>query len=162
MLKNLKNRFAGIFSLVLDPGNLTKDEIFYDDYFLIASFLDPNFKLFWIDALSTDKYNDEIKKNLSYNSNFIKKVENSRYKKILENKGVSIHVRRTDYLQSNGYHPIQPISYYEKGLEIIGEYDSIYVFSDDIEWCKKNIKFNNTIFVEGFDDIEDLWMMDLN
>jgi hypothetical protein len=103
----------------------------------------------------------EIKKNLSYNSDFIKKVENSRYKKILENKGVSIHVRRTDYLQSNGYHPIQPISYYEKGLEIIGEYDSIYVFSDDIEWCKKNIKFNNTIFVEGFDDIEDLWMMGL-
>ena len=64
MLKNLKKRFAGIFSLVLDPGNLTNNEIFYDDCFLIASFLDPNFKLFWIDALSTDKYNDEIKKNL--------------------------------------------------------------------------------------------------
>ena len=64
MLKNLKKRFAGIFSLVLDPGNLTNNEIFYDDCFLIASFLDPNFKLFWIDALSPDKYNAEVKKNL--------------------------------------------------------------------------------------------------
>ena len=64
LLKNLKLRFVGIFSLVTDPGNPSIDQIYYDDCFLIASFLDPNFKTFWIDALSKDVYNDVIKRNL--------------------------------------------------------------------------------------------------
>jgi hypothetical protein len=64
LLKNLKLRFAGIFSLVTDPGNSSIDQIYYDDCFLIASFLDPNFKTFWIDALPSDTYNDDIKRDL--------------------------------------------------------------------------------------------------
>jgi len=64
LLKNLKSRFSGIFSLVIDPGNPSIDTIYYDDCFLIASFLDPNFKTFWIDALSKDSYGDYTKQNL--------------------------------------------------------------------------------------------------
>lgn len=74
---------------------------------------------------------------------------------------VSMHIRRTDYLTSNGYHPVQPIKYYEDAIDIVGEYDHIFVFSDDIQWCKDNLKFNNMIFMEGFDDIEDLFIMSM-
>lgn len=74
---------------------------------------------------------------------------------------VSLHVRRTDYVTSNGYHPVQSIEYYKKALDIIGEYDYIFIFSDDIKWCRDNLTFNNMIFMEGFDDVEDLWLMSM-
>jgi hypothetical protein len=77
----------------------------------------------------------------------------------LEENNVSLHVRRTDYVTSNGHHPLQPISYYQQALDIIGCYDNLLVFSDDIEWCKNNLKFDKMIFIEGQDDIEDLWLM---
>lgn len=74
---------------------------------------------------------------------------------------VSIHIRRTDYLTSRGFHPLQPLEYYRKSLDLIKDYDNILVFSDDISWCKENLNFDNMIFVQGNDDIEDLWLMSL-
>jgi hypothetical protein len=35
------------------------------------------------------------------------------------------------------------------------------VFSDDINWCKQNLSFPKMQFVEGQDNIEDLWFMSL-
>ena len=79
----------------------------------------------------------------------------------INENNVSIHIRRTDYVTSNGYHPVQSIDYYQKGLDIIGDYDNVFVFSDDINWCKENLKFDNMIFIEGFDDVEDIWLMSM-
>jgi hypothetical protein len=79
----------------------------------------------------------------------------------IDKNNVSIHIRRTDYVTSNGYHPVQPIEYYQKGLETVSDYDNIFVFSDDIQWCKDNLTFNNMIFIEGFDDVEDIWLMSM-
>jgi hypothetical protein len=73
---------------------------------------------------------------------------------------VSLHIRRTDYITSPN-HTALSLDYYKKALDIIGEYDYIFVFSDDIQWCKNNLTFNNMIFMEGFDDVEDLWMMSM-
>lgn len=72
---------------------------------------------------------------------------------------VSIHIRRTDYINSNGYHPVQPIEYYQKALDIINEYDNVVIFSDDITWCRENLKFKNMIFVDDLTDVENLWLM---
>lgn len=85
---------------------------------------------------------------------------NSKLNKlILEYKNiVSLHIRRTDYVKLKGYHPVQPIAYYQKALNTIGDYDQIFVFSDDIQWCKNNLEFNNMTFVEGLGDVEDLWL----
>lgn len=74
---------------------------------------------------------------------------------------ISLHIRRTDYVKLSDYHPVQPLEYYERSLDIIGEYDNLIIFSDDIEWCKSNLKFNNMIFIEGMDDVEDLWLMSM-
>ena len=74
---------------------------------------------------------------------------------------ISLHIRRTDYLNSNGYHPVQTINYYKNGIDILGKYDNLFIFSDDIEWCKDNLNFKNMIFVEGNSDVEDLWLMSL-
>jgi hypothetical protein len=73
----------------------------------------------------------------------------------------SIHIRRGDYVGLQHIHPLQPISYYEKAVELINPKGNIFVFSDDINWCKENLKFDNMIFMENNHRIEDLHYMSL-
>ncbi len=78
------------------------------------------------------------------------------------NNAVSIHVRRTDYLHQQQNHPVQPIEYYNKALELLkDDYKYILVFSDDIEWCKQNFKYDNIVFVEGNSNIDDIYIMSM-
>jgi hypothetical protein len=60
------------------------------------------------------------------------------------NDSVSVHVRRGDYVNQPDHHPVQSVDYYYKALEIVGS-KKVFIFSDDIEWCRENIK------IEGFD-----------
>jgi hypothetical protein len=62
-----------------------------------------------------------------------------------------IHVRRGDYV-GNAFHDVGlGESYYKEGLAYISskvDVEKIYVFSDDIEWCKNNLHFDiETMFV---------------
>tara|TARA_R110001592_G_scaffold317062_2_gene593722 strand:+ start:1266 stop:2012 length:747 start_codon:yes stop_codon:yes gene_type:complete len=76
-------------------------------------------------------------------------------------KSVSLHIRRGDYLNSNGYHPVQTIEYYKKAIDKVGDYDKLFILSDDITWCKENVIFDNVVFVEGQNEIQDLKVMSL-
>ncbi len=80
---------------------------------------------------------------------------------LIDTNTISLHIRRTDYVTSNGFHPVQSIDYYKNAVDSIGDYDYIFVFSDDIKWCKDNLNFKNIIFIEGLTDIEDLYLMSL-
>ncbi len=100
---------------------------------------------------------DIIREELKPNNDFLKKIESIP----LNKNTISIHIRRTDYITSNGYHPVQSLDYYKSSIEMIGDYDHIFVFSDDINWCKENLKFDNMIFIEGNDEVEDIWLMSL-
>lgn len=73
---------------------------------------------------------------------------------------VSLHIRRTDYITSNGFHPVQPIDYYLNGLESLNkDYENIFVFSDDIDWCRENIKLKSCLFMDNQTDFESLCLM---
>jgi len=81
---------------------------------------------------------------------------------IINENTVSLHVRRGDYIKSNNYHPIQDIKYYEKAYDIINDKSiNVLVFSDDIEWCKQNLKFDNITYIEGETNIIDMYIMSL-
>lgn len=69
-----------------------------------------------------------------------------------------IHIRRGDYLQSQHYHPVQPIDYYIDGMNEMGM-KYYYCFSDDIKWCKENISDHRVMFVENTSEIDDLRLM---
>jgi hypothetical protein len=73
----------------------------------------------------------------------------------------ALHIRRGDYLSSGGYHPVQPLSYYKKSLDILQPQGNILIFSDDIPWCHDNLNFQKMIFMEGNSSIEDLFLMSL-
>jgi hypothetical protein len=123
--------------------------------------LDRNTNYYIDGYFQSEKYfhdHEYIRNKLSPND-LNKLIISKKYPQIIENC-VSLHVRRTDYLSSNGHHPIQTISYYKESLSLL-EYDYILIFSDDIKWCKENLSFDNMIFIEGNEDIIDLWIMSL-
>ncbi len=95
-----------------------------------------------------------------------KKIENDI--ETAENP-ISIHIRRGDYVSdpgTNKWHGnICPPEYYYKAIEIMTEkyvHPSFFVFSDDIEWVRENIKCPQpVIYVSQYDldDCEELILM---
>ena len=88
---------------------------------------------------------DIIIKDFSPNSLTIQNLT-IKYPEI-NNKTISLHLRRTDYLNSNGYHPVQTLDYYKTAIDMLGEYDNLFIFSDDIEWCKDNLFFKSMTYI---------------
>jgi len=70
---------------------------------------------------------------------------------------VSMHIRRTDYIYTpDNYHLVLDLKYYIEAQKITNK-NNIVIFSDDIEWCKKNI--NSKIF---HNDNINLYFVDIN
>ena len=64
-------------------------------------------------------------------------------KEIKKNNSISVHVRRGDYVKLN--HSCS-VSYYNNAIKFMeskNENQNFIVFSDDIEWCKKNLIIKN-------------------
>ncbi|WP_455758672.1 alpha-1,2-fucosyltransferase [Phocaeicola coprocola] len=87
---------------------------------------------------------------------------------IKQNNAISIHVRRGDYLSEqnqNLFGGICTKEYYQKAIEII--YSKVnnphfFIFSNDIEWCKKNINLPHIYYVncnKGQDSWQDMFLM---
>ena len=82
-----------------------------------------------------------------------KKEKNTEFlSKIDISKSVCLNVRRTDFL-SNPEHNVVNIDYYKNSVQEmkkkLGNDISFYIFSDDLDWCKKNFDFiNNKNFIE--------------
>lgn len=105
-------------------------------------------------------YSNEIKELFSPSEDFLKKIYQI-YPQLYSQKSLSIHVRRGDYLSISDILPVIDISYINSSLEMLGEHEVIFVFSDDKSWVKNNLNYNNLIIVENLEDYEELWMMSL-
>lgn len=71
-------------------------------------------------------------------------------------KAVSLHIRRGDYAslpQANKFHGLLSLQYYEsavKQMQAKDENVKFFIFSDDLDWCKKSLAFiPDPIFVDG-------------
>ena len=99
-----------------------------------------------------------IRKELTFKSPL---SETSRIwaRKILDDPiPVSLHIRRGDYLQGKWasiFHHLQP-NYYERCVGFLHENFpeiSLYIFSNDIPWCRMNLNFGvPTYFVDANDE----------
>jgi hypothetical protein len=80
----------------------------------------------------------------------------------LQNNTVAaINVRRGDYLTQPTRHPVITLDYINEAYKHLPKHDILLVISDDIEWCKENIKLPNIIFNEKYWDCEALWLLSL-
>ena len=70
-------------------------------------------------------------------------LQNADYINRMEKENsVGIHIRRGDYLLTDAFKGLCQLDYYKKAIEMIlsdGRTYSFYIFSNDIEWCGKNI-----------------------
>lgn len=76
--------------------------------------------------------------------------------KILNTNSVALHVRRGDFLMHPS-HYVVPLDYYQKALSLVKNLKTnphIFVFSDDLPWCKKAFEGENVTFVETRDYLE--------
>jgi len=73
---------------------------------------------------------------------------------------ISLHVRRGDYVRQPNYHPTCPLEYYRKAAELFPN-QKFLVFSDDHDWCRKNLTGIDWMFGVGYTDDEELYMMSL-
>ena len=71
---------------------------------------------------------------------------------------VSIHVRRGDYVNNPFYVDLSKSDYYERAMKFFPDADFL-VFSDDIEWCKRQDVFEGCEFSEGLSDLDDFNLM---
>ena len=130
---------------------------------------DFNFKIIQDDSFlngywQSEKYFTEIdsliREDLKIDDSLMNYIVN-KYP-ILNENTVSLHVRRGDYIKKSNWHTIQNLDYYKKAYDIINDNSiNVLVFSDDINWCKENIKFDNISYIEGETNIVDMYIMSL-
>lgn len=87
-------------------------------------------------------------------------------RQIKNTQSVSVHVRRSDKVDDPEYF-VTDINYLNKAMSFFGDLlgdTFFYVFSDDIFWCKENIKNQKVVFVDWNGDAqayEDVRLMSL-
>lgn len=88
---------------------------------------------------------------------------NARFSDVLGGSSqTAIHIRRGDYLSSAT--PLRPCprTFYEDALELVAAEapaTQVLVFSDDIEWCRREMQIHGAIYISGNPDWMDLALM---
>lgn len=115
---------------------------------------------------------DEILREYTYKNELDERNGKIASRMLSDDKSVSIHIRRGDYLNAKKYAGICDVEYYRQAVKImqekLGENYHVYVFSNDMEWCKRNIlpmlNDKNVMFVDWnikADSYKDMRLMGL-
>lgn len=110
------------------------------------------------DYFTTEKYfanvKDIIRKDFQFKDEILEPC-----KEVVDelDNPIFMHLRRGDYSVNPDAHPMCPITYYEKALELYDKDSPVLVFSDDIEWCKEQEFFapDRFMFSESTETHED-------
>jgi len=120
---------------------------------------------FWQSELYFKNIETIIKNDFTFNQNIID-INKDLVSKIESCNSISLHVRRGDYVQNkitNQFHGLCSLEYYNDAIRYIEmkiKNIEIFVFSDDISWCKENLKYNLPIhFMDTTDAHSDLYLM---
>ena len=105
-------------------------------------------------------HSEKIKKIFEPTESFIKNIK-TKYPQVFEKNSVSIHVRRGDYLTIQDILPVVDKTYIDKCVSEIKNIGPILIFSNDKEWVKNNLNYENSTVVEGLEDYEELWLISL-
>jgi hypothetical protein len=171
-----KNRYSILsrFLNKLFPKNFFSNKKIYREPFY---HFDPEFfkirnSVYLFGYWQTEKYfldiKSEILKDFLLRSPISQSAQNVEAD-IIKANAVSLHVRRGDYVSNpdaNSFHGTCSLDYYKKAVDLISESHAsarFFIFSDDIEWCKKHFDFiNNPYYVEldkSAPDCEEMYLM---
>jgi hypothetical protein len=97
----------------------------------------------------TEKYFKHIEDGIRKDFTFINDYLNP-CKEIIEQFEITpifMHIRRGDAVGREEYHPIHPLSYYEESLKEFDNNIPVFVFTDDLVWCKNQKLFESDKFI---------------
>ncbi|QCD45350.1 alpha-1,2-fucosyltransferase [Campylobacter mucosalis] len=167
--KNTKFYSNGVVFKILKKFGLLKikreESLLFDE-----SFKTPNDKVYIEGYFQSEKYFCDIKDILL--NQFVLKTTLSNYAISIKDKitqnSCSIHIRRGDYLlgKNINYHGVCDLKYYQDATDFLEQKCgdlTYFIFSDDIEWAKGNLKLNNAFYVDSSDRLphEDIYLMSL-
>lgn len=115
----------------------------------------------------TEKYFKHIEKDIrdafTFVDEIIQPTEDAFRENFDNSEVISLHIRRTDYVQLQNHHPLVSIDFYKKSLDLLPQELSVMIFSDDIDWCKNQKMFDQDrfIFVEDNNSGVDLCLQSL-
>lgn len=71
-----------------------------------------------------------------------------RYPGLLHDKAAAVHVRRGNYTTLPNHHPVLPIEYYKKAIDLLpSDVNHIVVCSNDRKWCEENFTFDKRVII---------------
>jgi len=76
---------------------------------------------------------------------------------------VSLHIRRGDYITIKGHHNLS-LAYYLEAVALCPETEALFIFSDDIPWCREMFQkdyFGKEIYFVEIEDYLSLELMSL-
>jgi len=122
---------------------ISKEKIIFDGYWQSYKYLEPIEK--------------DLRNKLNFKDNDI--VNSLLYDQICSTNSVSLHIRKGDYLVGSNTKVFEDCSldYYAKAMQIINRKISLavfYVFSNDIEWAKNNVRVQEGIQFQFVDNSE--------
>jgi hypothetical protein len=115
-----------------------------------------NFTGYWQNPIHHIRVFPALKKEFCVKEEFYTKEFLKLKEEISNCNSVAVHVRRGDFNGSTGFYVMQ-IDYYSKAIEFITtikKVDRVYVFSDDMKWCKENFKDVTFVSSVNYLDLE--------
>ena len=88
---------------------------------------------------------DQIRKDFTFKKDYLnscQEIINS-----LESPPIFLHIRRTDAVGREEYHPILKLDYFESALSNWDDHTPVFVFTDDLSWCKSQSFFDHDRFL---------------
>ena len=166
ILYTLKHRFKINIDFLRKIGfNLIEDTIpsIYNQNFINSNYTYNLYLGYWQSEKYFINIQNQIKQTFSFNKNKLSPNTLKCLNDILSTKNsVSIHVRRGDFLSPKFiklHGNICTLEYYEKAIDIINKKNPnphFYIFSDDSEWVKKNLRIQNCTYIT-FNKNQDSW-----
>ena len=87
---------------------------------------------------------DSLKKDFAFKEEIYSVCKS--FLESFDQKPIFIHIRRGDYVKRPEYHYNLPMDYFEKSLSYFDDDIPVLIFSDDIQWCKKQKLFESNRF----------------
>jgi len=101
----------------------------------------------WADEKYFIEYQDVIREEFTLNESLNAANEEMK-SKIVNSNSVSLHFRLGDDYVKNPFFADVPLDYYTTGIKYIAEHQrkiKIFIFSNDLQWVKKNLKVDYEI-----------------
>ena len=157
-----KNYRGNILSKITELPESWQSEFIYKEPSLSFNTIPYHKNMLLEGYFQSEKYFTKHKKEITDLFTYKKSID---YLKLIYQfkDSLSVHVRRGDYCGVSTCRPL-PLSYYDRALFAMDnrfKIKTIYIFSDDIKWCKNTFNDKRIVFMSGMKDYMDLYMMSL-